>query len=390
MEELAALYEELNAPSATAFRKALAKKGIPARARDVEEFVKSRTERQVIAPPPKYKGHIVSFDVNHRWMADLLSFTSRPVKTSEGFYTHVLIVVDVFSRYVWARPLQSVSDTTRAFTSIFMESVARNTYPRRLDTDGGPEFNNASFKSFLAKWKVNHVIKDAQDRNAIAIVDRAIGTIKRALKRREIAKGGNWLSNLDMAVAGYNKTEHGAINTAPADMTDEAIFSLRKEAAVNFAENSDMIQKRQDKLQAQGGYRVHIPHKTGLTARTDVNTWSSDIRQVSSFPAPGIVQDTEGNRTLTKLTRPVPADSSATARTQTPQHTQLEPYARKIRDFLGGGMALGQTSKEMKRRDPQFPGALKANKTSFKDFVQMFPQHLRVHDGKIYPHVNTL
>ena len=66
MEELAALYEELNAPSATAFRKALAKKGIPARARDVEEFVKSRTERQVIAPPPKYKGHIVSFDVNHR------------------------------------------------------------------------------------------------------------------------------------------------------------------------------------------------------------------------------------------------------------------------------------------------------------------------------------
>ena len=45
MEELAALYEELNAPSATAFRKALAKRGIPARARDVEEFVKSRTER---------------------------------------------------------------------------------------------------------------------------------------------------------------------------------------------------------------------------------------------------------------------------------------------------------------------------------------------------------
>ena len=152
-----------------------------------------------------------------------------------------------------------------------------------------------------------------------------------------------------------------------------------------------MIQKRQDKLQAQGGYRVHIPHKTGLTARTDVNTWSSDIRQVSSFPAPGIVQDTEGNRTLTKLIRPVPADSSATARTQTPQHTQLEPYARKIRDFLGGGMALGQTSKEMKRRDPLFPGALKANKTTFKEFVQMFPQHLRVHDGKIYPHgINTL
>jgi len=148
MEELAALYEELNAPSAIAFRKALAKRGIPARARDVEEFVKSRTERQVIAPPPKYKCHIVSFGVNHRWMADLIAFTSRPVKTSEGFYTHVLIVVDVFSRYVWAAPLQSVSDTLGAFRTIFFDPE-RNTYPRRLDTDGGPEFNNASFKFFF-------------------------------------------------------------------------------------------------------------------------------------------------------------------------------------------------------------------------------------------------
>jgi hypothetical protein len=392
MEELAALYEELNAPSATAFRKALAKKGIPARARDVEEFVKSRTERQVIAPPPKYKGHIVSFDVNHRWMADLIAFTSRPVKTNDGFYTHVLLVEDVFSRYIWARPLQSVSDTTRAFAEILKESEDRMVeaapYPQRLDTDGGPEWNNASFKSLMARYKINHVVKDTDDRNAIATVDRAIGTIKRALKRREIAKGGNWLSNLDATVAGYNKTEHGAINTAPTDMTDDVIFSLRKEAAENFADNSAMIQKRQDKL--EGGYRVHIPGKGGLKRRTDANTWSSDIHQVSSFPAPGIVQDTDGIRTLTKLTRPVPADSSATARTQTPQHTQLEPYAHKIRDFLGSGMALGQTSKEMKRRDPQFPGALKANKTSFKEFVQMFPKLLRVHDGKIYPRVNTL
>ena len=391
-EELAALYEELNAPSATAFRKALAKRGIPARARDVEEFVKSRTERQVIAPPLKYKGHIVSFNVNHRWMADLIAFTSRPVKTNEGFYTHVLLVEDVFSRYIWARPLQSTSDTTRAFEEILKESEDRMVeaapYPRRLDTDGGGEWTNASFKSLMDRYKINHVVKDVEDRNAIATVDRAIGTIKRALKRRGIAKGGNWLSNLDATVAGYNKAEHGAINTAPTDMTDAAIFSLKKEAAENFAENSEMIQKRQDKL--EGGYRVHIPGRGGLKRRTDANTWSSDIHQVSSFPAPGVVEDTEGNRTLTKLTKPVSLDSSATAQTQAPQPTHLEPYARRIRDFLGRGKGFAQTVKEMKRRDPLFPGALKESRVTFREFVQMFPQHLRVHEGKIYPRVNTL
>ena len=390
------MYEELNAPSATAFRKALAKKGIPARARDVEEFVKSRTERQVIAPPPKYEGHIVSFDVNHRWMADLIAFTSRPVKTNEGVYTHVLLVEDVFSRYVWARPLQSVSDTTKAFEEILKESedrmVEAGPYPQRLDSDGGPEFNNASFKALMARYKIDHVVKDAEDRNAIATVDRAIGTIKRALARRQTSKGGSWLTNLDATIAGYNKTEHSAIDTAPKDMTDDVIFSLRKEAAEDFAENSTMIQKRQDKLRAQGGYRVYIPNKKGLKTRTDANTWSSDIHEVSSFPAPGIVQDTEGNRTLTKLTRPVPADSSASAPSQAPQPpTQLEPYARKIRDFLGRGKEFGQAAKEMKRRDAQFPAALKEHKLSFKEFVLMFPRHLRVHDGRIYPHgIQTL
>ena len=135
---------------------------------------------------------------------------------------------------------------------------------------------------------------------------------------------------------------------------------------------------------------MHIPGRSGLKRRTDANTWSSDIRLVSSFPAPGAVQDTEGNRTLTKLAKPVPMDSSAAAQTQAPRPTHLEPYARRIRDFLGRGKGFGQTVREMKRRDPLFPGALKESRVTFKEFVQMFPQHLRVHDGKIYPCVNTI
>ncbi len=97
--------------------------------------------------------------------------------------------------------------------------VIADPHLQRLDTDGGPEFNNACFKSLMARYKIDQVVKDAEDSDAIATVDRAIGTIKRALKRRQIAKGGSWLSNLDTTVAGYNKTEQGAIDKAPKDMT---------------------------------------------------------------------------------------------------------------------------------------------------------------------------
>ena len=43
--ELAQIYDDLNAPSAAQFRKALARKGIKARAKDIEEFVRSKSEK---------------------------------------------------------------------------------------------------------------------------------------------------------------------------------------------------------------------------------------------------------------------------------------------------------------------------------------------------------
>ena len=395
-EQLAEIYEQLNFPSASVFRKALAKQGIKAAAKDVDEFVASRTERQVIAPPPKYTGHIVAFDVNHRWMADVISFTSRPVKTNEGVYKHILVIEDVFSRYVFKRPLTSTSEVTGAFEEILKESEDRmvdaDPYPRQLDTDGGSEWTNGGFKALMARYKIDHVVKDPDDRNAISTVDRAISTIKRAIARRQASKGGSWLSQLDAAVDGYNKSEHSAIHSVPKDMTDDVIFALKKQAAEDLDQNTSMIQKRQEKLTKAGGYRVHIPNKEGLKQRTDAQTWSADIRDVVSFPAPGVVQDSDGNRTLTKLARPVPRDSSAVAPARVPQPpTPLEPYARSLRNFLGPGKTYGQAAKEMKRRDPAFPATLKESRLSFKDFVASFPQLLRIHEGRILPvGINTL
>jgi len=61
------LWEELAAPSATAFLKALRIRGIQAREADVREFVSSKSERQVLAPAPKFSGKITAFYENDRW-----------------------------------------------------------------------------------------------------------------------------------------------------------------------------------------------------------------------------------------------------------------------------------------------------------------------------------
>jgi hypothetical protein len=395
-ENLASIYEDLNFPSASVFYKALRKRGIAVRQADVEEFVRSRSERQVTAPPPKYEGNIVAFGINHRWVADLLAFTSRPAEDKDGTtYTHVLLCQDIFSRFLWAKPLRNVSEATQAFENILQDSAERmvdaEPTPNRLDTDGGPEFANQQFKALVASKNIEHVIKDPKDYQALATLDRAGGVVKKMLKRRQDAKGGSWLSNLDAVIEAYNNTDHGGIDAEPGDLSDDKIFSLKKQAAEALQENTEMLENRKQKLEAEGTYRVHQPKsRGGLRRRIDANTWSREIHQVTGFPQPGVVEDSEGKKTLTKFAKPVPSDSSALAPKPKPRQPEnLEPFAQQLRTMLPTrGTSFQQAAKLLKRREQGFKDALRMSGLTFAQFVQRFPGIISVRDGKIYG-VNT-
>ena len=389
--EMQQLWDDLNAPSATAFRRALARRGIKARAKDVEEFVRSKSERQVIAPGPKYKGHIVAQDIDHRWVADIISFVSRPVSAShasgseERAIAYVLLLQDVFSRQLWARPLRSVSEATTAFAQILKETGRT---PMRCDTDGGPEFISTNFKALMAQHNIEHVVKDSEDLNAIATIDAAIASLKRAIKRRREQHGGTWLDHLDAAVKGYNSTPHSATEAPPNDMSDDIIFSERKEAAENMADNERQIDTRRKRLEKDGGFRSYMGKKKGLKRRIDEPTWSKEIHEVAGFPAPGKVVNEKGKEFLTKLVKPVPLDSSAQAEespARAPILDTLRPYALALRDLLGKGKTPGVAVRELKARKPNFSSALSAVNLSFSAFVDKFPDLIRHKGGKLHP-----
>ena len=296
-ETLSSIYEELNYPSAEVFYRALKKRGIPAAKKDVQEFVSSRAERQVIAPPPKFKGHVVSEDLNARWAADLISFVSRPATWKGREYKYVLLVQDIFSRLLYARPLTRVDQATAAFEEILDEA---GTKPLMATFDGAPEFGKA-WKAMLERRGIEEDVKAPEDKQAIATLDRGIATLKRALTRRVAAGGESWASELEKAVKGLNSSSHSALQgEEPRDVAknDDLRFSLKKEAAEDAAENAEMIQARQTALEKAGAYRVHQPPSGGLRQRADKPSWS-DIRYVKDFPSPGVVRDEKDRETLT-------------------------------------------------------------------------------------------
>ena len=70
---------------------------------------------------------------------------------------------------------------------------------------------------------MSHQLKDPQDRNAIATLDRAIQSIKIALASEK----GNWGQTLQKVVRGYNAAPNSPISdSAPNDAEKNHVLQL--------------------------------------------------------------------------------------------------------------------------------------------------------------------
>ena len=199
---VAELYQELSFPAPGRLQSALRKEGISISLSALKELISESGARQLFQPPPRYGGNITSNRMDDRWAADLMSFESRPAKRADATFTSVLIVQDIFSRYLWAKPLSSKTQVRRAFEDILDESGRK---PRELNCDKGTEFTSREFQTMLARRNIQ--FREKVGMNDIATVDRAMGTLKDMISRRgaDAAAGGDWLTELPKAVESYNE-----------------------------------------------------------------------------------------------------------------------------------------------------------------------------------------
>ena len=144
-DQLLEIYDEFNYPGTQAFLRELRKRGIPAREKDVRDFVQAQPEQQILAAGPTYRGKVYASTMDSRWAADLIDYTSQPV----GKTTHVLIVQDIFSRFIWTAAVAGTSETTQAFQKI----LDAGRVPRELNTDRGAEWTNAAFQDLCKQKK---------------------------------------------------------------------------------------------------------------------------------------------------------------------------------------------------------------------------------------------
>ena len=170
---------------------------------------------EIYFKPPRKKYPTNKIDYNHIdeiWSIDLGDMVDYKISNNKGF-RYIFIVIDNFSKYLWAVPLKNkYSQTiTNEFSNILIKSKRK---PIKIESDRGSEFYNSIFQNFLKSKNIHHFSRFTDKGPSIA--ERVIRTVRSLLKKPIFLAGNaDWLSELPSVIKQYNNTTHHSIKMTP-------------------------------------------------------------------------------------------------------------------------------------------------------------------------------
>ena len=79
----------------------------------------------------------------HHVQVDLVDMKNNAVTIGAQKFKYILVMLDVFSRYIYLRPLTSKSSAEVASSASVLLKIFSDAGPRRLQSDQGAEFKGA-------------------------------------------------------------------------------------------------------------------------------------------------------------------------------------------------------------------------------------------------------
>jgi hypothetical protein len=159
----------------------------------------------------KFKRNSVTVEgVDSMWDADLIDLSIYKSKNSN--YCYILLMIDIFTRYVYLRPLKTKNgvDVIEAMSNIFAEGRQ----PEVLRTDKGREFSNVRVDKFYEDFNIHHYVTFNETQANYA--ERCIKTIKtkiyRYMKQHNVHKYIDIIENISV---GYNNSIHRSLGRTP-------------------------------------------------------------------------------------------------------------------------------------------------------------------------------
>ena len=217
------------------------------------------------------RNKVVTSGTDNLWDSDLIDF-ARLSKFNNGI-GYILVIIDVFSRFLWLKPLNTKTgpDVAKAFDNVF--SMGR--HPRYLRTDKGQEFKAKPVQKIFHKYNVHHFV--TQNEVKANFSERVIKTIKSKIYRYFTANQTyNFASILPNLPNSYNRTYHSSIGMAPIEVNKQNETSLWWKLYWPYLSHS-----QPKKFKFQVGDYVRISHLRSAFSREYDIRWSGEVFKVS-------------------------------------------------------------------------------------------------------------
>ena len=218
MQRLQEIYYNPKHPAGFSRAEILAKASNVSKQR-VEKWLKSQPTHTLHRPARKHyptRQYIVH-SIDEQWQTDLCDM--QQLSRYNRGYKYILTVIDILSRYAWARPLKTKQgkEVTKAFKDIFRKD---NRIPKRIQADQGSEFFNRELKRLFQSHNIE--LFSVKSAYKAALVERWNRTLKTKLWKFFTAKNNyTWWRILPDVVESYNNSQHRTIKKRPSEVTQE-------------------------------------------------------------------------------------------------------------------------------------------------------------------------
>ena len=125
-----------------------------------------------------------------------------PLKKAPGGFTHLLVAVDKFSKWIEARPISTIKSEQAVL--FFTDIIFRFGVPNSIITDNGTQFTSKRFLAFCDSFHIRVDWSAVAHQLTNGQVERANGMILQGLKPRIFNKlnkfGRRWLTELPSVI----------------------------------------------------------------------------------------------------------------------------------------------------------------------------------------------
>ena len=214
---------------------------------------------------------IFSPNVDRIWTMDLM-VVEKYSKQNKN-YKYILVVLDIFSRFAWARPLKTKTgkEVTDALRDIFTKS---GRIPSRIWSDDGTEFFNSQVQGLLRKNDIT--LYSTFNEPKASIAERFIRTLRRKMEMYFIVTQSTvWYKALQNMIDEYNSDFHRSIGMSP----NEAI-KIENYAKVFEKQYSQSKLNSSKKSLLEVGDKVRISLHKRHFEKGATSNWSEEIFEI--------------------------------------------------------------------------------------------------------------